>query len=158
MPFVGIPSGFIADKLISSKRISTVNVRKIFQILGTFIPALFLILLSFIKPEANVAVTFMIIALACVPFTTAGFTTNYLDISNKYPSLLYSIGNTSANIPGIVGVTLTGFILDVSNHNWSIVFLLAAFMYLVPSIIYCFLAKGEIIDFDESPRYSIQHQ
>jgi MFS family permease len=163
MPFVAIPSGFIADKFIASNKISTVNVRKLFQIIGTFIPAFFLILLSFLKPEPTFAVIIMVIALAGVPFTTAGYNSNFLDITNKYYSLLYSISNTSANIPGIVGVTLTGYILDVSNHNWSIVFLLAAIIYIVPAVLYCFIAKGEIIDFDEEPlpnnnsRYAIQY-
>jgi len=41
MPFVGIPSGIVADKLISSGRIPTVYVRKIFQLAGTLIPTFF---------------------------------------------------------------------------------------------------------------------
>jgi len=157
MPFVGIPSGILADKIIASNRYSTVTVRKFFQLLGTVFPTIFLILLSFLKPEANLAVTLMICALVTVPFTTAGYNSNFLDITNKYFSLLYSISNTSSNIPGIVGVTLTGIILDYSNHNWSIVFLLAAFMYLVPSLLYCFLAKGDPIDFDARSRHAIQN-
>jgi len=118
--------------------------------LGTLIPALFLILLSFIKPDPTTAVIFMVFALACAPFTTAGYNSNYLDLTTKYTGLLYSFSNTTATIPGIIGVSLTGFILDNSNHNWAIVFLLAAFIYIFSSILFVIFAKGESIDFDET--------
>jgi len=150
MPFIGIPSGILADKLIASNKISTVYVRKLFQLLGTLIPALFLILLSFIKPDPTTAVIFMVFALACAQFSIAGYNSNYLDLTTKYTGLLYSFSNTTATIPGIIGVSLTGFILDNSNHNWAIVFLLAAFIYIFSSILFVIFAKGESIDFDET--------
>jgi len=157
MPFIGIPSGIIADKLIASNKLSTVYVRKIFQLMGTLIPALFLILLSFIKPDSPTAVIFMIMALAFAPFSTAGYNSNFLDLTTKYTGLLYSFSNTSATIPGIIGVSLTGFILDSSGHNWAIVFLLAAFIYIVSSILFVIFAKGESIDFDETTTVTNGH-
>jgi len=149
MPFVGIPSGILADKLISSGRIPTVYVRKIFQMAGTLIPTFFLILLSVMRPPATVAVVMMVCALACAPFSTAGYNSNYLDLTTKYTGILYSFSNTTATIPGIIGVSLTGYILDSSHQNWSIVFLLAASIYIAAAVLFLFFAKGETVDFDD---------
>jgi len=153
MPFVGIPSGIIADKLIASKKFNVASVRKLFQIFGTFLPALFLILMSVLKPNTTQAVVFMIIALACSSFTTAGHNANFLDLTTKYTGILYAFSNTTATIPGIIGVSVTGYILDHSNHNWTIIFLLAAFIFLIPGITFIFLAKGEEIDFGDQQNY-----
>jgi len=94
----------------------------------------------------------MVCALACAPFSTAGYNSNFLDITTKYTGILYSISNTTATIPGIIGVSLTGYILDVSHHNWSIVFLLAAAIYILAAVLFVIFATGETADFeDETP-------
>jgi len=150
MPFVGIPSGIIADKIVASKRVKTVYVRKFFQSLGMFLPAIILIVLSFDNPDPTKAVILMIFALAFLAFTTAGHNTNFLDLSTKHSGVLYSISNTTSTIPGIIGVSITGYILDHSNHNWSIVFLLAAVIFIIAGILFLIFGKGEQIDFDST--------
>jgi hypothetical protein len=50
------------------------------------------------------------------------------------------VTNTFATIPGIVGVYITGYILQVTNYNWTIVFLLAAGVLLF-SLLFLFLAS-----------------
>jgi len=91
----------------------------------------------------------MVCALACAPFSTAGYNSNFLDLTTKYTGILYSFSNTTATIPGIIGVSLTGYILDSSHQNWSIVFALAAAIYIAAAILFLIFAKGETVDFDD---------
>eukprot|EP01124_Arcella_intermedia_P033297 TRINITY_DN7943_c0_g1_i1.p1 TRINITY_DN7943_c0_g1~~TRINITY_DN7943_c0_g1_i1.p1 ORF type:complete len:451 (+),score=58.99 TRINITY_DN7943_c0_g1_i1:123-1355(+) len=153
MTVVGISSGYFADKLITRNIFSVQVVRKIFQLLGTLLPSMFLVLLSTL-PNLSVTTTVAIMfsALATAPFTMAGHSSNFLDITNKYCGLLYSISNAVATIPGIVGVYLTGYILNVSNNNWNIVFLLAASLSFLAAIIFTIFAKGELLDFDDDEK------
>jgi len=37
-----------------------------------------------------------------------------------------SVANAFGALPGIGGIYLTGWVLDITNHDWSIVFLVAA--------------------------------
>uniref|UniRef100_A0A6B2L4Z0 Major facilitator superfamily (MFS) profile domain-containing protein n=1 Tax=Arcella intermedia TaxID=1963864 RepID=A0A6B2L4Z0_9EUKA len=150
MTIIGMPAGYVADKLISKNIASTLFVRRMFQMLGTLLPALFLVLLCFIPNlNATSAVAIMICALATTPFTTAGHSSNFLDLSTKHVSLLFSISNAVATIPGIVGVYITGFILN-ETQNWDIVFLLAASIYFVAALSFLFFSKAEKIDFDQT--------
>lgn len=61
-----------------------------------------------------------------------------------YLFLLYNFycSNTGAAIPGIVGVALTGFILDTTG-SWSLVFGIAILFYLLGTIVYNTLGTGE---------------
>jgi len=151
MTLVGIPSGYFADKLAAKRVARLIVIRKTFQMLGTVLPAFFLILLCSI-PNLSVtgAVTIMFAALSTAPFTTAGHSSNFVDISTKYCGLLFSISNVGATVPGIVGVYFTGFILTETN-NWNIVFLLAASLYILGAASFLFFAKVDKIDFDEDP-------
>jgi len=157
MSFVGIPSGFIVDRVVKAGIAPILYMRKIFQTLGTVLPAIFLFVLSFwAHPTTTQAVTVMILALVSAPFTAAGCTGNFIDISTKHCGVLFSLSNTIATIPGITGVYLTGYILEASDHNWSIVFLLAAGIYLFAMVVWNIWAKAEQIDFDKDPIVTIQ--
>jgi hypothetical protein len=47
-----------------------------------------------------------------------------------------SISNTISTLPGIFGVMLTGFILQITDQNWSIVFTSVAVLSLSSVFIY----------------------
>jgi len=152
MPFIAIPSGFIVDKVVKAEKAPLLLMRKLFQSLGTILPTTFLFILSFwAHPTANQAVIIMIFALVSASFSVAGFTGNFIDISTKHAGLLFAITNTVATIPGIAGVYLTGYILNATDNNWSIVFLLAAGIYLFAMIVWNIWAKAEQINFDKNP-------
>lgn len=59
-----------------------------------------------------------------------------------FDALRQRLSNTGAAIPGIVGVALTGFILD-STGSWSLVFSIAIFFYILGTIVYNIFGTGE---------------
>jgi hypothetical protein len=55
--------------------------------------------------------------------------------------LLNRVTNTVATIPGIAGVYITGYILEQTNYDWRIIFLLAAGMFYSVFLIFCLVSN-----------------
>ena len=54
------------------------------------------------------------------------------------------MGNTAATLPGILGVYVSGLLLESGNH-WDLVFALAALFYILGTISWIFMAGGNRI-------------
>ena len=67
---------------------------------------------------------------------------NHLDVAPRYAGILMGISNTSATVPGIIGVAATGFILQATN-SFSAVFYLTTIVYAVGAICYIAMASGD---------------
>jgi len=64
--------------------------------------------------------------------------------------VLQGITNTVGAVPGIVGVPLTGYLLD-STHSWSIsLFAPSVFFYLTGTAVWLAFASSEPQDFSRS--------
>lgn len=141
--FVGANlSGWIADHLLSTGKFTTTTVRKMMQTIGFLGPASFLALVSSTQNPAN-AVIYMAMALGLASFSQSGVYSNHGDIGPKYAGSLLGLSNTLATVPGIIGVALTGWILDVTSGTWSIVFYTAIFFYLLGTVVYNTFGTGE---------------
>ncbi|CAN6198876.1 unnamed protein product [Urochloa humidicola] len=123
-----------ADNLISNG-VDTTKVRKICQTIAFVSPAIFMMLSSVdlgLPPWDIVA--FLTSGLALSSFAFSGLYCTHQDISREYASILLGITNTVGAVPGIVGVALTGYLLD-STHSWSIsLFAPSIFFYLTEEI------------------------
>ncbi len=133
-------AGWIADKLIASGR-SVTFVRKLMQTIGFLGPTIFLSLIGGVS-SAPQAIVYMCCALGLNAFALSGFGVNHLDIGPRYAGILLGFSNTAGTIPGIIGVTLTGYILDATG-SWSLVFSIAAGIYLVGLLVWLLFATGE---------------
>jgi ACS family sodium-dependent inorganic phosphate cotransporter len=132
--------GWVADRMIA-RGISTTAVRKIMQISGLLGAAAFLLLLQY-ATSANVAVTMLCAVLGLASFTVSGYGTNHLDIAPNHAGLLMGITNTFGTIPGVVGVALTGFLIDVTG-TYNSVFVMVAGVNVVGAIIWALFSSGE---------------
>ncbi|CAG8520728.1 1057_t:CDS:2, partial [Racocetra fulgida] len=54
-----------------------------------------------------------------------------LDIAPKYAGVIYGLGHTSAGISALLGVAFTGWILDITNRNWNVVWILVTAFYSI---------------------------
>ena len=59
-----------------------------------------------------------------------------LDIAPRYSGVIYGLGNSFGVVSGIMGVALTGWILDVTGRNWDIVWNLSATLYLTGTFVF----------------------
>ncbi|KAI3711719.1 hypothetical protein L1987_70264 [Smallanthus sonchifolius] len=132
-----------ADNLISNG-VETTVVRKICQTIAFLSPAACMLLSSVDLglPPWEV-VTILTGGLALSSFALSGLYCTHQDISPEYASILLGITNTVGAVPGIVGVALTGYLLD-STHSWSMsLFAPSIFFYITGTIIWLAFASSK---------------
>jgi len=137
---VGNLSGFIADALRKGGMPFT-TVRKLLQGAAFTFAAVPMLVL----PAANsplVATILVTIALGGAALGVSGFAGNHLDVAPQYAGILMGLSNTFAQLPGIVGVALTGFIVK-ATHSFAGAFYLTALIYIIGIIFYLRMGSGE---------------
>lgn len=133
-------AGALGDTLIA-RGVSVTAVRKIMMTVGFGGPALALLALTQVETvEAAVAV--MCASTLFNSAVAAGFICNHLDIAPRHAGALMGLSNTAGTIPGVIGVTFSGWLVDVTG-SWSIVFLVAAGVKLFGLAFFLVFAKGE---------------
>lgn len=133
-------TGSIADRLIQSGWQPT-RVRKVMQSIGFGGPCLMLLLVGYVE-TAPMAILLMSLGNLFLAFSAGGYAVNHLDVAPRYAGTLMGMSNTAGTIPGIVGVAVSGYILEVTN-SWLLVFQLAAGVYLLGMLFYLKFASGE---------------
>lgn len=148
--FVTSIAAQFADNLIVNG-VETTTVRKICQTIAFLSPATCMILSSLnlgLPPWEVVAI--LTSGLALSSFALSGLYCTHQDISPEYASILLGITNTVGAVPGIVGVALTGYLLD-STHSWSVsLFAPSIFFYLTGTIVWLAFASSKPQSFLES--------
>ena len=138
----GNVAGWLADRMIASGR-SVTYVRKSMQVVGSAGPAIALIALG-ATDDAVTAVILLTVAIGLAAFSFAGFASNHLDISPAHAGAIFGISNTAGTIPGIIGVALTGVLVDQTG-SYASAFYVTAGIYIVGLVFYLALATGKRI-------------
>lgn len=133
--------GAIADQMIS-RGYNTTFTRKTMQSIGFLGPAIFLYLLAGAR-SPSAAVWYVSAGLGLAAFSQSGVYANHQDIGPQCAGVLLGISNTFASIPGIVGVAITGVILDATSNNWAAVFYLSIAFYAFGLLVYNLFATSE---------------
>ena len=132
---VGLLAGYAADSFLRQGNDKTV-VRKAFQSVALFGPAVFLAILSYgiqspdleLTPEIGQALLTGSVGLQA--FNAAGYGSAAQDkAGKKWSGLIYSLTSLPGVIAGSVAVYLTGQILDATHQDWSLVFGINALMF-----------------------------
>lgn len=133
-------SGFVADRMIRSGR-SVGFVRKLLQTLGLGGVALFLLQIPNAE-SATAATLLMCCATGTLGLCMGGFGPNAFDVAPKYADVVWGTSNTFATLPGIVGVYVTGWLLDRTG-SYQMPFVLTAAIAAVGAIVYLALGSGK---------------
>ncbi len=133
-------AGNITDKLIRNG-MAIGKVRKLMQTIGF---GGLSIALFFVGEVDSVwlAISIMAVGSALGAFVTGGFVVNHMDIAPKHAGTLMGITNTAGTIPGIIGVFVSGVILELTG-SWALVFQVAGGVTLFGLIIYLLFASSE---------------
>jgi len=135
-------AGHIADRLIRHG-IEIGRVRKLMQSIGFIGVATAFLVVGHVH-SAPTAITIMTVGYGIFAFTAGGFFVNHMDIAPRSAGTLMGITNTAATIPGIIGVYVSGLILDATG-SWALVFDVAAGVALVGLVFYLIFASGKRI-------------
>jgi len=123
----------VADGMIR-RGISVTFTRKLMQCTGLLLAAGFLLATrSAQSPQA--ALVLLCGATGALGFTWSGYACNALDIAPRHSTWLVGFSNTIATIPGIVGVAITGWLVDVTG-TYSAPFILAAAIAVLGALVY----------------------
>ncbi|CAG8574357.1 12811_t:CDS:2 [Funneliformis mosseae] len=142
---MGFVVGTIGDHMIHKVKFRVITIRRIAQSIGSFGVATFLLLAAYCASSPFEGIILITIGMGLNTFTLAGVSVNQFDIAPKYAGIIYGLGNTLGVIPGIFGVALTGWILDVTGRNWNIIWDIAASLYFSSALIFLAWAGGEVI-------------
>ena len=133
-------TGTLADRLLKIGWTPT-RVRKFMQTIGFGGPCLMLFLVGYIE-SAPTAILLMSLGNLFLAFSAGGYAVNHLDVAPRFAGTLMGMSNTAGTIPGIVGVAVSGFILERTD-SWLLVFQVAAAVYLFGMLFYLKFATGE---------------
>jgi ACS family sodium-dependent inorganic phosphate cotransporter len=130
----------LADGLLKRGR-SVTFVRKLMQSIGFFGPAAALLAIGQVH-TVSVAIGLMCVTLGLGSFALSGFGANHLDIGPRYAGALMGLSNTAGTLPGVIGVAVTGYILEATG-SWALVLGIAAALYVAGGIVWLRFATGE---------------
>jgi len=133
-------AAWIADALIR-RGVSLTAVRKIMQVAGLMGSAAFLFLAKDATDPTS-ALVLMCGALGALALTWSGFMPNHLDIAPRYAGVLMGITNTAGTIPGMVGVAVTGWLVDTSG-TYASAFMLAAAVSVFGALVWLAFGTGK---------------
>ncbi len=132
--------GNIADRMIRSG-MDVTFVRKFMQCTSFGGLALCLIGITFVDAVWS-AMTLLCLGKVFNSMNVGGYNSNHMDIGPRHAGTLMGITNTAGTIPGIVGVYISGLILQITG-SWDYVFLTAAGVTLFGMVFYLLFASGE---------------
>ncbi len=139
--FVGLLVGGKVSDLLIARGFRIVHVRRIMNSIGSFIPALCLYLLPFVK-EPSTAIFLLSTSLFTGRASTSGFWINMIDVGPEYAGEIMGISNTIATLPGILGNLITGFILQ-ETQDWKAVFLIASLVSILGGVVFACFSTDE---------------
>uniref|UniRef100_J3NBV5 Major facilitator superfamily (MFS) profile domain-containing protein n=1 Tax=Oryza brachyantha TaxID=4533 RepID=J3NBV5_ORYBR len=94
------------------------------------------------------------ISLGFLALGRAGFAVNHMDVAPKFAGIVMGVSNTAGTLAGIVGVGLTGNILEgakasnmdlTNSETWKTVFFVPGYLCIFSSVIFLIFSTGEKI-------------
>lgn len=132
-------SAWIADRMVRDGW-SVSLVRKIMQAGGLLGASAFL-MLTLRAGSPGEAILLVCGALGALGLTWAGFGVNHLEIAPRHADILMGVTNTAGTLPGIIGVAVSGWLLDTTGSYVS-VFVLAAGITSVGALVWILFQRS----------------
>ncbi|MCO5562332.1 hypothetical protein L7F22_015958 [Adiantum nelumboides] len=145
--------GVIADHLIVGKIMSVSATRKFLNTGGFVAAAMALFMMTRVRSSIG-AILLSSICLGLCALARAGFAVNHMDIAPRYAGIVMGVSNTAGTLAGIVGVGLTGLILEAAKaknlelsdpQSWTLVFATPGILCMISVFIFLVFASGERI-------------
>ena len=131
--------GWMADALIR-RGMETTRVRKLLQAVGFGGSAAVLAVVGYVE-SVPLAIALMSLGNVFGGAMSGGFGVNHLDIAPRGAGIIMGLSNTAATIPGIVGVYISGLILEATG-SWVLVFQTAAGVLTFGMVFYLLFASS----------------
>jgi MFS family permease len=133
-------AGSLADRMIRGG-MAIGRVRKLMQTVSFGGLATALLVVGEVE-SAWVAIAVMSAGTGLGAFATGGFAVNHMDVAPQYAGTLMGLTNTAGTVPGVIGVFVSGLILEATG-SWALVFQVAAAITLFGLAFFVLFASGE---------------
>ena len=138
-------AGLVADRM-TQRGIGLTTTRKRMVCAGLIVSAGFLLALQQVHSPAA-ALMLLCGSTGALAWAAAGYMPSYLDVAPRDGAVVFGFGNTFAQIPGIVGVAVTGWLVDVTG-TYSAAFVLTAIVSTAGALMFGFLFDARPIATD----------
>lgn len=141
--------GWLGDRFIAEQRWSVGRARKVVNTLGFSTAIVALMAMPGASGVAS-GVLFTTLTLGTLGLSRGGFSVNHMDIAPKYAGMVMGFANTAGTLAGVVGVAVTGFILEAgggagSSQGWYTAHAVSASLCGIAAIIFAIFARGDRI-------------
>ncbi|GMH19683.1 hypothetical protein Nepgr_021524 [Nepenthes gracilis] len=145
--------GVVADHFITRKIMTVTKTRKFLNTVGFIVASLALMSLPAFRTSGG-AVFCSSVALGFLALGRAGFAVNHMDIAPRYAGIIMGVSNTAGTVAGVVGVELTGQLLEAAKHSgldisspqcWRAVFFTPGLLCIFGAFVFIFFSTGERI-------------
>ncbi|KAH7529155.1 hypothetical protein FEM48_Zijuj05G0154500 [Ziziphus jujuba var. spinosa] len=145
--------GVVADYLVTNRILSITRTRKFLNTVGFMVASLALMAIPIFRTSGG-AVLCSSVALGFLALGRAGFAVNHMDIAPRYAGIVMGVSNTAGTLAGIIGVDLTGKLLEAarsvdsdlsSPESWKAVFFIPGLLCIFSSFVFLLFSTGERI-------------
>lgn len=145
--------GVIADHLVTRRMLSVTKTRKLLNTVGFIVASVALMALPYFRTSGG-ALFCSSMALGFLALGRAGFAVNHMDIAPRYAGIIMGVSNTAGTLAGIVGVDLTGRLLEAAKEaqldltnpeSWTSVFSIPGLLCIFSAFVFLVLSTGERI-------------
>ncbi|XP_013416430.1 sialin-like [Lingula anatina] len=163
LPFAAMAGGVVlcgqlADQLRRRAVLNTTWTRKLFQAVGGFLPAAFMVATAFIDCDTRMAgVAFLTLAMTFSAGALAGYQINHADIAPRFAGEIFGITNTVATIPGMISPSVVSALTpNGSKEEWQRVLFISGAIYSFGALFFLIFASGEEQSWDKVDNMSYQ--
>lgn len=151
IPFIGVYLSMsvcpiLADKIISSKKLSITKTRKVFQGVGSIGAALILFILSFINCElAPLAVALLTAAIFLSGAQYSGYMILPMDYAPNFAGTIFGIANGIGSLCGSISPIVNALMTANGNvDGWRHFFWLTSAIYILGAVAFIFLGTSDL--------------
>jgi len=130
--FGSLTAGAVSNHLLRRGG-SVVRIRRGFAFLG-FTGAAALLMISFYIKDPLLAMLSMGLASFCNDLTMPGSWSTCMDIGGRYAGTVSGSMNMMGNLGGMAGPLVVGLVLQYTNRDWQLAFLISSIIYFMGGI------------------------
>ncbi|CAF4541715.1 unnamed protein product [Rotaria sp. Silwood1] len=139
MPIVSLSTGVAADHLVRSNVMSLTNVRKLFNSLTSFIPAVCMIVLCFCDHTRQLLgiITVFIFLVGSAIAYGSGYVVNFGDIAPAYSSIIFAVASALGTVGALISNLIAGLIIKQPIlDDWRKLLVIFAIIYIIGGSVY----------------------
>lgn len=137
-------SGTLSDHMIQ-KGWQVTTLRKFFVTLAGGAACLICLRFLMAFQSFNIALFYMSFMVGCLGTNTSGLAMNPQDLAPEHAGSMFGLMNTISAISGMVGVYITGYLLE-SSKDWTSVFLSLSIVSAIGFVTFLFFGTGKKIE------------